>query len=310
MSSRPERPAPPADREESALASGRGATDDGRRPVGTSAPAPGAAASASASASTLPGDAERAAAAGRLRPALGGSLALDRLAGLASQLLGTTSAYVSLLADAQTIAGSSGLPDEISAGSELPLTDALCAVTVATRQPVTVTDARADARVATLPAVTSGLIGAYLGVPIRADQGRVVGALCVFAGEPRPWSDSDVSLLSQLATSAAAELELSALGAEYQTAQVKWELAIDAAGIGTFDWDLATGDLEWDDKLIELFGYARDTFDRSIEGFTARVHEEDRARVAAALQGAIDACGDYEAEYRIVLPGGATRWVT
>ena len=33
-----------------------------------------------------------------------------------------------------------------------------------------------------------------------------------------------------------------------------WELAIDAAGVGTFDWDLSTGALTWDERLLELFG--------------------------------------------------------
>jgi PAS domain-containing protein len=33
------------------------------------------------------------------------------------------------------------------------------------------------------------------------------------------------------------------------------DLAITAAGVGTFDWDLTTGALRWDDRLIELVGY-------------------------------------------------------
>ena len=27
--------------------------------------------------------------------------------------------------------------------------------------------------------------------------------------------------------------------------QVMWQLAVDAAGIGAFDWDLSTGELRW-----------------------------------------------------------------
>ncbi|MCL3862582.1 SpoIIE family protein phosphatase [Actinotalea sp. K2] len=87
------------------------------------------------------------------------------------------------------------------------------------------------------------------------------------------------------------------------------ELAISAAGIGTFDWDLVTQTLEWDDQLIELFGYDTVTFDRTINAFDARVHTEDLPRVHRAMWGAIDAGGEYAAEYRIVLPGGETRWV-
>jgi PAS domain S-box-containing protein len=87
-----------------------------------------------------------------------------------------------------------------------------------------------------------------------------------------------------------------------------WDLAVDAAGVGTFDLDLATGALVWDDRLIELFGYDRATFDRTMEAFNRRVHPDDLPRVLTALQQAIDTCGTYESEYRVVRPDG-TLWV-
>jgi serine phosphatase RsbU (regulator of sigma subunit)/PAS domain-containing protein len=87
------------------------------------------------------------------------------------------------------------------------------------------------------------------------------------------------------------------------------ELAITAAGVGTFDWDLVDGTLEWDDRLIELFEYEKATFDRSIEAFEVRLHPDDIERVRAELQSAVDGCGEFESEYRIVLPGGAIRWI-
>src|SRR3712207_4408001 len=87
------------------------------------------------------------------------------------------------------------------------------------------------------------------------------------------------------------------------------DLAVAAAGIGTFDWEQTTGTLSWDDRLLELFGYTDSEFDRSIEGFNARLHPEDVGPVGALLQAAIDNCGDYAAEYRVVLPDGRQRWL-
>jgi PAS domain S-box-containing protein len=91
--------------------------------------------------------------------------------------------------------------------------------------------------------------------------------------------------------------------------RVLGELAIAAARIGTFDWDLVGQVLHWDDQLISLFGYDTTTFDRTIGGFNAAVHPDDRARVTHLLDQAIATCGEYEAEFRVVLPDGATRWV-
>ncbi len=90
---------------------------------------------------------------------------------------------------------------------------------------------------------------------------------------------------------------------------VHWELAMAAAGLGSFDWDLVTGRLTWDERLIELFGYVRDGFDETIEAFNQRLHPDDRARVALALETAIATCGEYGAEYRVVHPDGSVHWI-
>ncbi|MBC7290265.1 MAG: SpoIIE family protein phosphatase [Actinotalea sp.] len=85
---------------------------------------------------------------------------------------------------------------------------------------------------------------------------------------------------------------------------------MEAAGIGFYDWDLATGRLTWDEHLLTLFGYTPETFDGTFAAFDARVHPADRIRVREALDKAIASCGAWGMEYRIVLPGDVVRWVT
>jgi PAS domain S-box-containing protein len=92
--------------------------------------------------------------------------------------------------------------------------------------------------------------------------------------------------------------------------RLRAELAIEAAGIGTFDWDLVSGRLSWDARLIEMFGYAPDSFEQTIEAFNARLHADDLPRVTEALQTCIATRGDLDTDYRIVLPDGGTRWVS
>ncbi len=91
--------------------------------------------------------------------------------------------------------------------------------------------------------------------------------------------------------------------------RVAWRLAVDAAGVGAFVWDLHTDRLRWDGRLIELFGLDEQTFGGTIEAFNQCVHPDDRTRVSQALARAIATCGDYEAEYRAVLPDGRVRWI-
>ena len=78
-----------------------------------------------------------------------------------------------------------------------------------------------------------------------------MGALCVFDARPARLERRGRRLLEQLAASVVTELELHALDAEVEADRLLWELAIAAAGIGTFDWDLVSGALTWDDQLID-----------------------------------------------------------
>lgn len=101
---------------------------------------------------------------------------------------------------------------------------------------------------------------------------------------------------------------LGRVDAEYAE-RTRWELAVAAAGIGGFDWDLITRRLSWDERLRELFEYTDEPAPDTIEGFEARLHPDDVDQVRRAIASAIDTCGDYEAEYRVLLPTGRTRWV-
>jgi serine phosphatase RsbU (regulator of sigma subunit)/PAS domain-containing protein len=259
------------------------------------------------SSAALRGDGGRLDEARRLLPR-GGVNALDRIAELATRLLDADAGQISLLTDVQVVAAGSGLTAG-SVGGEGPLDESLCTVTAAGTGALVVRDAPADERVNDLPPVTSGQVGSYLGTPLTATNGRVIGTLCVFGPDAREWSDADVATLRQLADSVVTELELGALVRQYENDRVRWGLAIDAAGIGTFDWDLVSGTLSWDDQLVRMFGYDVTSFDRSIEAFNARLHPDDLRRVSELLQQCIDVCGDYDAEYRVVRPDGETRWV-
>ncbi|MGY1744746.1 SpoIIE family protein phosphatase [Blastococcus sp. SYSU D00695] len=269
-------------------------------------PAAGGPATARAAAA-LRVDAARIRAALRLRPAEAGNPALDRISALAAQLLGARSAQVNLLDEVLLVAGAAG-DAEATVGTEMPVEESFCSLAVAQRAPLVIGDAATDERVRELHWVTGGRIGAYLGAPLAGPDGQTVGTLCVFDPLPRDWTDADAGLLAQLAASAATELELDALAREYEQVRLGWRLAMDAGGVGAFDWDLRTGELSWDERLITMFGYTPETFTATIDAFSARLHPGDLARVTEALQGAVESRGVLDVEYRIILPSGEIRW--
>lgn len=87
-------------------------------------------------------------------------------------------------------------------------------------------------------------------------------------------------------------------------------LALDAAGLGTFRWDRATGAVTWDERMEELFGFAPGTFDGTYESYLSAIHPEDRPLTVATVQEAMRTGEAYRVEHRVVLADGTIRWIS
>jgi GAF domain-containing protein len=160
-------------------------------------------------------------------------------------------------------------------------------------------------------------VRASLSVPLRA-RGRVLGALTlVRADDDNPFSADDVALAEDLGRRAGTAVDNARLFREVQssmhteagTSHARLDLALAAADIGSFDWDIATGDLSWDDRMCSIFGVTAAAFDSRIETLLEAVLSDDRPIVDAAIERAVDRVGDFSVEYRIRRPDGIVRWV-
>jgi PAS domain S-box-containing protein len=86
-------------------------------------------------------------------------------------------------------------------------------------------------------------------------------------------------------------------------------LAVEAANIGTWDFNPVTGEQEWSSRAKIMFGLSPDA-DLSNVSFRDRVHPEDREQVNQAIQRAFDPNGDggYEIDCRLVWPDNTVHW--
>ena len=85
-------------------------------------------------------------------------------------------------------------------------------------------------------------------------------------------------------------------------------LALEAAGTGTFRWDLRTDTITWDDVLERLFGLQSPKIARSLEQLLALVHPDDRLEMLRSCERCRSDGEDFETEFRIVRPKGEVRW--
>jgi PAS domain S-box-containing protein len=92
-----------------------------------------------------------------------------------------------------------------------------------------------------------------------------------------------------------------------EEAEVRLKLAIEAAAIGTFDWDVVNAHFHYSERLAEIFGY-KQTTDLTQESFSERIHPEDRAMRMEAHKKAFET-GKLFYEARVIWPDNSIHWV-
>ncbi|MFV3288581.1 response regulator [Pseudomonas sp. NY11955] len=93
--------------------------------------------------------------------------------------------------------------------------------------------------------------------------------------------------------------------------EARARIAIDAAGMGTWDLRPQEGLLIWDDRCKTLFGLPTST-EMSLEVFYAGIHPDDLPVVREAVEHAMrpESGGHYRVEFRIAQPNGLEpRWL-
>ncbi len=97
---------------------------------------------------------------------------------------------------------------------------------------------------------------------------------------------------------------------ELKQSEERYALAQKVGNIGSWDWNILTGDLYWSEQIEPMFGYKKGEFGATYEAFLECVHSEDRQNVIDSVNACIEKRKDYDIEHRIVWPDGSIRWVS
>jgi diguanylate cyclase (GGDEF)-like protein/PAS domain S-box-containing protein len=93
-----------------------------------------------------------------------------------------------------------------------------------------------------------------------------------------------------------------------QESEERFRTAMDAAQVGTWDWDIQTGDIVWSETLEKLMGLAPGGFDGNFKTMQSMIYPADRERVAEAIGATVEKDADFEIEFRFVRRDGTVRW--
>ena len=86
-------------------------------------------------------------------------------------------------------------------------------------------------------------------------------------------------------------------------------LAIRAAKLGIWDWDIKADNLIWDDGMYRLYGLQRDDFPNVYEAWLNNTHPADRAENDKISGEVRRGEREYDVEFRIIRPDGEIRYI-
>ena len=85
-----------------------------------------------------------------------------------------------------------------------------------------------------------------------------------------------------------------------RVAHLGLQMALEAGGLGTLEWDIPSGRLTWSETLERMHGLAPGTFEGTREAFERHIHPDDRALVRKTIDSALETKDEFQITYRIV----------
>jgi PAS domain S-box-containing protein len=153
------------------------------------------------------------------------------------------------------------------------------------------------------------------GIPISVG-GVPRGVVSAYSRKTGIFGPEEVELFEQVAMDVTAGLERldseekrRLAESELATSKRRLKLAIDAAGIGTYEWDMISDRIVWDEQSERLFGYEAGGFDGTYAGFANRIHPDDSAGVEQVIAASIADRAPFVHEFRVVWPDGSVHWI-
>jgi signal transduction histidine kinase len=78
---------------------------------------------------------------------------------------------------------------------------------------------------------------------------------------------------------------------------------------GSWHWHAGTGEVVWSKEFFAIFGFDPEKTEASYDLSLERIHPEDRSKVEEVRSAAVREKRDFEAQYRLLLPGGLIKYL-
>ncbi len=158
------------------------------------------------------------------------------------------------------------------------------------------------AGIAVPPAWADSGVVAVVCQPLPGLLGHLVLAWCTGHESPHPTYDVAQALVLRTLEARDERERLHDLQARVDNAQ-------QLAGMGDYDWHVASDTNEWSDQLYRIYGHEPQSFNASYERFLSFIHPDDREMVSQVHRRAYETGEPYQMVERILRDDGELRYL-
>ncbi len=239
----------------------------------------------------------------------------DRITRLAQHLLPSSSCFIVVTESNESwLVSAAGCNDDIRAPSTLE------GNFHSLNSPLIIEDTTLDTSASSHPAMTIAPHSRFLALlPFNIDSSDTRGLLVIADSSPRSISPSLKQSYLDLSYLAASEVEHNLLlqirnelkHSEHalRIENERLALATHAGNIGIWEYNILTNELNWDDRMFELYGIQRDQFPGEYEAWSHALHPDDKARSEQELNDAIQGVKPFNTEFRVIWKNGEIHYI-
>ncbi|PYJ22636.1 MAG: hypothetical protein DME99_04890, partial [Verrucomicrobia bacterium] len=144
--------------------------------------------------------------------------------------------------------------------------------------------------------------------PIFSSEGKVIGTFAMYYREPRSPTSREQETIKHITHLAGVAIQRKLAEAARRESEAYLAEAQRLSHTGSWAWAPATGEIRyWSEETYRVLGFDQDDGPPRFEIFLQRLCSEDQERVRALFEKAIREKAEFETDYAIVHPSGATR---
>lgn len=153
-----------------------------------------------------------------------------------------------------------------------------------------------------------------VGLPVRSAfafpvlvGSEVAAAVEFFAPETTAPDESLLEGMSFIAAQLGHVIERVQVGDVLKRNQTLLADAERLAGLGSWEWDVLSGQVTPSDEMFRIYGLSQEDFDGTLESFLAHAHPDEYAYVLAIIQQASEHKTPFRFHHRVLWPNGQVR---